>query len=49
LASLSPAGITLEEHLGGAKHEIDLFAGMSDPDEVEVVSGIHVNTCRRNR
>src|SRR5215468_7379715 len=40
-ASLSPAGITLDEHLGRAKEEIDLFAGMSDADEVEVVSGIH--------
>jgi len=40
-ASLSPAGIALDEHLGKAKQEIDLFAGMSNPEEVEVVSGIH--------
>jgi phenylpropionate dioxygenase-like ring-hydroxylating dioxygenase large terminal subunit len=40
-ASLSPAGIPLDEHLGRAKEEIDLFAGMSNADEVEVVSGIH--------
>ena len=40
-ASLSPAGIALDEHLGRAKEEIDLFAGLSNPEEVEVVSGIH--------
>jgi phenylpropionate dioxygenase-like ring-hydroxylating dioxygenase large terminal subunit len=40
-ASLSPAGIALDEHLGRAKEEIDLFAAMSDAEEVEVVSGIH--------
>jgi phenylpropionate dioxygenase-like ring-hydroxylating dioxygenase large terminal subunit len=40
-ASLSPAGITLEEHLGRAKDEIDLFVGLSDAEDVEVVSGIH--------
>ena len=40
-ASLSPAGIALDEHLGRAKEEIDLFAGMSNADEVEVVSGVH--------
>ncbi|HLX38769.1 MAG TPA: aromatic ring-hydroxylating dioxygenase subunit alpha, partial [Candidatus Binataceae bacterium] len=40
-ASLSPAGITLEEHLGRAREELDMFAALSDADEVEVVSGIH--------
>ena len=40
-ASLSPAGITLEEHLGRARKELDMFAALSDADEVEVVSGIH--------
>jgi len=40
-ASLSPVGISLEEHLGRARHEIDMFVGNSDADEVEVVSGIH--------
>jgi len=39
--SLSPAGITLEEHLGRAAAELDLFVGLSDADDVEVVSGIH--------
>lgn len=40
-ASLSPAGIALDAHLGRAKEEIDLFAGLSNADEVEVVSGVH--------
>ncbi|MBF6568983.1 MAG: Rieske 2Fe-2S domain-containing protein [Candidatus Binataceae bacterium] len=40
-ASLSPAGITLKEHLGRSAQEIDLFAGFSDEDEIEVVSGLH--------
>jgi phenylpropionate dioxygenase-like ring-hydroxylating dioxygenase large terminal subunit len=40
-ASLSPAGIALDEHLGRAKEEIDLFAGLSNAEEVQVVSGIH--------
>jgi len=40
-ASLSPAGVTLDEHLGRAKKEIDLFAGMSNAEDVEVLSGIH--------
>jgi len=39
--SLSPAGITLEEHLGRAAAELDLFVGLSNADDVEVVSGIH--------
>jgi phenylpropionate dioxygenase-like ring-hydroxylating dioxygenase large terminal subunit len=39
--SLSPAGITLEEHLGRAAAELDLFVGLSEADDVEVVSGIH--------
>jgi len=39
--SLSPAGISLDEHLGRAKEEIDLFAGLSDANDIEVVSGIH--------
>ncbi|MGE0826261.1 MAG: Rieske 2Fe-2S domain-containing protein [Candidatus Binatia bacterium] len=37
--SLSPAGITLEEHLGRAAAELDMFVGLSDADDVEVVSG----------
>jgi phenylpropionate dioxygenase-like ring-hydroxylating dioxygenase large terminal subunit len=39
--SLSPAGITLDEHLGRARDELDLFVGLSTADDVEVVSGIH--------
>jgi phenylpropionate dioxygenase-like ring-hydroxylating dioxygenase large terminal subunit len=39
--SLSPAGVTLEEHLGRALDEIDLFVGLSKAQDVEVVSGIH--------
>jgi phenylpropionate dioxygenase-like ring-hydroxylating dioxygenase large terminal subunit len=39
--SLSPAGITLEEHLGRAAAELDLFVGLSNADDVEVVSGTH--------
>jgi phenylpropionate dioxygenase-like ring-hydroxylating dioxygenase large terminal subunit len=39
--SLSPAGVTLEEHLGRAMDEIDLFVGLSKAQDVEVVSGIH--------
>ncbi len=39
--SLSPAGITLEEHLGRAAAELDLFACLSPADDVKVVSGIH--------
>ncbi|MBF6568980.1 MAG: Rieske 2Fe-2S domain-containing protein [Candidatus Binataceae bacterium] len=35
-ASLSPAGISLAEHLGHAREQIDLFAGLSDSDEVSV-------------
>lgn len=39
--SLSPAGVTLEEHLGRAAAELDLFVGLSNAEDVEVVSGIH--------
>jgi len=39
--SLSPAGITLEEHLGRAAAELDLFVGLSNAEDVEVTSGIH--------
>lgn len=46
--SLSPAGITLEEHLGRAAAELDLFVGLSDADDVEVVSGIHKYHYRGN-
>jgi phenylpropionate dioxygenase-like ring-hydroxylating dioxygenase large terminal subunit len=40
-ASLSPAGITLEEHLGRAREELDLFVGLSDAEDVEVTAGTH--------
>ena len=39
--SLSPTGTTLDQHLGRARDEIDLFVGLSDADDVEVVSGVH--------
>jgi phenylpropionate dioxygenase-like ring-hydroxylating dioxygenase large terminal subunit len=39
--SLTPAGVTLKEHLGRALDEIDLFVGLSKAEDVEVVSGIH--------
>ncbi|MGH7907215.1 MAG: aromatic ring-hydroxylating oxygenase subunit alpha [Candidatus Binataceae bacterium] len=39
--SLSPAGITLKEHLGRAAAEIDLFAGLSEADEIDVTAGVH--------
>ncbi|MBI3245804.1 MAG: Rieske 2Fe-2S domain-containing protein [Deltaproteobacteria bacterium] len=46
--SLSPAGITLEEHLGRAAAELDLFVGLSEADAVEVVSGTHQYSYRGN-
>lgn len=39
--SLSPAGITLDEHLGHAKEQIDLFVDQSPEGKIEVRSGIH--------
>jgi phenylpropionate dioxygenase-like ring-hydroxylating dioxygenase large terminal subunit len=39
--SLSPAGVTLEEHLGRAAAQLDFFVGLSTAEDVEVVSGIH--------
>ena len=40
--SLSPVGITLEEHLGQpAKDQIDLFVDLSPEGEIEVRSGVH--------
>jgi len=39
--SLSPAGVTLEEHLGRAIKELDMFVGLSRAEDVEVTSGIH--------
>jgi len=37
--SLSATGITLDEHLGRARRELDLFAGLSDDDEIGVTAG----------
>lgn len=39
--SLSPAGITLEEHLGRAAQEIDLFAGLADAEDIDVTAGVN--------
>ena len=39
--SLSPAGMTLDEHLGQAKEQIDLFVEQSPQGEIKVRSGIH--------
>ncbi len=46
--SLSPAGITLEQHLGRAREQIDLFVGLSDADEVMVDCGAHKYDYRAN-
>jgi len=46
--SLSPAGITLEEHLGRAREQLDLFVGLSDPDEIIVDCGAHKYDYRAN-
>ncbi|HJU10603.1 MAG TPA: Rieske 2Fe-2S domain-containing protein, partial [Candidatus Binataceae bacterium] len=40
--SLSPAGITLDDHLGRpAKEQIDLFVDLSPEGEIEVQAGVH--------
>jgi len=40
--SLSPAGITLDDHLGGpAKEQIDLFVDLSPEGEILVGAGVH--------
>jgi phenylpropionate dioxygenase-like ring-hydroxylating dioxygenase large terminal subunit len=40
--SLSPAGISLDDHLGGpAKEQIDLFVDLSPEGEIEVRAGVH--------
>jgi phenylpropionate dioxygenase-like ring-hydroxylating dioxygenase large terminal subunit len=40
--SLSPAGITLDDHLGGpAKEQIDLFVDLSPEGEIQVRAGVH--------
>jgi phenylpropionate dioxygenase-like ring-hydroxylating dioxygenase large terminal subunit len=40
--SLSPEGISLDEHLGqGAKKQIDLFVDLSPEGELDVTAGVH--------
>jgi len=39
--SLSPAGITLDDHLGKAKEQIDLFVDLSPEGEIEAHAGTH--------
>ncbi|HTW88225.1 MAG TPA: Rieske 2Fe-2S domain-containing protein [Candidatus Binataceae bacterium] len=46
--SLSPAGITLEEHLGRAARELDMFVGLSDADEIIADCGAHKYDYRAN-
>jgi phenylpropionate dioxygenase-like ring-hydroxylating dioxygenase large terminal subunit len=46
--SLSPDGISLDEHLGRAKEQIDLFVGLSDEDEIEVCSTADKYSFRAN-
>jgi len=46
--SLSRAGITLEEHLGRAREQIDLFVGLSDAGEIAVDCGAHKYDYRAN-
>jgi phenylpropionate dioxygenase-like ring-hydroxylating dioxygenase large terminal subunit len=46
--SLSPAGVTLEEHLGHAARELDMFVGLSQAGDVEVRSGINKYEYRGN-
>jgi phenylpropionate dioxygenase-like ring-hydroxylating dioxygenase large terminal subunit len=46
--SLSSAGVTLEEHLGRAAQELDLFVGLSQPEDVEVRAGINKYDYRGN-
>jgi len=47
-ASLSPTGITLDEHLGRAKGRIDRFIDLSPEGEVEVRAGVHKYRYRAN-
>lgn len=47
-ASLSPKGISLEEHLGLAREQIGLFLDLSPEGEVEVRSGVQKCSYRGN-
>ncbi|MBI3798938.1 MAG: Rieske 2Fe-2S domain-containing protein [Deltaproteobacteria bacterium] len=47
--SLSPAGITLDEHLGQpAKEQLDLFVDLSPAGELDVTAGVHKYGYRGN-
>ena len=47
--SLSPAGITLDEHLGQrVKEQIDLFVDLSPEGELDVTAGVHKYGYRAN-
>jgi phenylpropionate dioxygenase-like ring-hydroxylating dioxygenase large terminal subunit len=47
--SLSPAGITLDEHLGQlVKDQIDLFVDLSPAGELDVTAGVHKYGYRAN-
>ena len=47
--SLSPVGITLDEHLGRpAKEQIDLFVDLSPVGELDVTAGVHKYGYRAN-
>lgn len=47
-ASLSPEGVTLDEHLGRAKEMIDVFVDLSPVGEIEVRSGCHKGKYKGN-
>lgn len=47
--SLSPVGITLEQHLGaGVKEQLDLFIDLSPEGELDVTAGVHKYGYRAN-
>src|SRR5712691_3123133 len=47
-ASLSPTGITLDEHLGKAKSRIDIMVDASPVGEIEVRAGVHKGNFKGN-
>lgn len=47
-ASLSPLGITLDQHLGGAKEFIDLFLDLSPIGEIDLNTGVQKLRYRGN-
>ncbi|HXG36981.1 MAG TPA: Rieske 2Fe-2S domain-containing protein, partial [Dehalococcoidia bacterium] len=46
--SLSPTGISLEEHLGQARPLLDRFIDLSPVGELEVRAGVHKLRCQAN-